>query len=365
MARPCVEQMADLSYALTSRTPFWLQRCIESWRKIDALRQLMFLMAGLYLASLVVLFHVGLRPAIPWAFAVVVPIVLVPFAVIFLIYSKHQLHYMLHITAAMWILVMYHVVLLWPIMALMLFLSRALAKIRFEWKLLLHGLFTTILGYAFLWNVNYLLARFVSAVHDPVLRATDEWIYSWFLTSVSYSQFFPIVHNEFLLLVLNNAYMVPFPEVMLLLLLVCQTGEAKRVCRFLRGLFALYAIGVLCFIIFPAIGPCLYYPGSLDAMRANVQIVQGMLHDYQASAVTGEPLMGYGYFIAVPSLHVMVALYLQRCLSTFPNLYAVFLPVNLMLIVSTVVLGYHYIVDALIAVFLMGAWALLHKSFRI
>lgn len=357
--------MADLSYALISRTPIWLQRWVDSCRNVDSLRQFMFVLAGLYLASIVALFHVGLSPAVPWAFALVVPILLVPFAVIFFYYSKQHLHYMLHMGAAVWILVMYNVVLIWPIIALMLFLSRALAKIRFEWKLLVYGLLTTILGYAFLWNLNYLLARFVSTLHDPVLRATDEWIYSWFLTSVSYTKFFPVVHNDFLILVLNNAYMALFPQVILVLLLVCQTGDANRVFRFLKGLFALYGIGVLGFIVYPAIGPCLYYPGSLDPTRANLQMIQGMLHDYHASAVTGEPLMGYGYFIAVPSLHVMVALYLQRCLFTFPGLYRVFLPVNLMLIMSTVILGYHYIVDALIAVAFMGAWMLVHKSFRI
>ena len=46
--------------------------------------------------------------------------------------------------------------------------------------------------------------------------------------------------------------------------------------------------------------------------------------------------MGYGYFIAVPSLHVMVALYLQRCLLPFAGLYRLFLPLNIMLILSTV-----------------------------
>lgn len=321
-------------------------------------------MAGLYFASLVVLFHAGLRPAVPWAFALVVPIVFVPFAIIFFQYSKQQLHYVLDMVAAVWILMMYSVFLIWPIMALMLFFARGIQKIRYEWRLLFDGLLATILGYAFLWNLNYLLARFVPAVHDPVLRALDEWIYSWLLTSVSYREFFPVVHNDFLILVLNNAYMVLFPEVILVLLLVCQTGDRSRVFRFLKGLFTLYAIGVLCFIIYPAIGPCLYYPGSLDATWSNHELIQGMLHDYHA-AIDGEPLMGYGYFIAVPSLHVMVALYLQRCLISFPGLYRVFLPVNLMLIVSTVILGYHYIVDALIAALFMGAWVLLQKSFRI
>jgi len=324
----------------------------------------MLAMAGMYAASLAALVHAGLRPAVPWDFALLVPILLVPFAIIFYFYSTQQIHSMLDIAAAASILVLYNVFLIWPILALALFASRAASTRQYQWRLFLDGMVTMILGYATLWNLNYLLARFVATVHDPVLRATDEWIYSWFLPSVNYTDFFPIVDNDFLVLLLNNAYSVLFPEIMLVLFLVCQTGEARRVSRFLKGLFALYAVGILCFLMYPAIGPCLYYPESLDPTRTNFQLIQGMRHDYYA-ALKGETLAGYGYFIAVPSLHVMVALYLQRCLLSFSRLYRVFLPVTFTLIASTVVLGYHYIVDALIAVILMGAWMLLHKSFRI
>jgi hypothetical protein len=321
-------------------------------------------MAGMYVASLAALFHAGLRPAVPWGFALLVPTLLVPFAIIFYFYSKQQIHPLLDIAATASILVLYNVFPIWPIIALALLAPRAASIRQYQWRLLFDGMLTIILGYATLWNFNYLLARFISTVNDPVLRATDQWLYSWFLSSVNYTDFFPIVDNDFLLLLLNNAYSVLFPEIMLVLFLVCQTGESRRVSRFLKGLFALYAVGVLCFLMYPAIGPCLYYPESLDPTRTNFELIQGMRHDYHA-AVNGEDLIGYGYFIAVPSLHVMAALYLQRCLIVFPRLYRVFLPVNLTLIASTVVLGYHYLVDALIAVILMGAWMLLHKSFRI
>ncbi len=356
--------MADLSYVLTLRRSGRLQRCLDSWRSTDSLRQFLLVMAGMYVASLAALFHAGLRPAVPWGFALLVPTLLVPFAIIFYLYSKQQIHPMLDIAAAASILVLYNVFPIWPIIALALLAPRAASIRQYQWRLLFDGMLTIILGYATLWNFNYLLARFVSTVNDPVLRATDQWLYSWFLSSVNYTDFFPIVDNDFLLLLLNNAYSVLFPEIMLVLFLVCQTGESRRVSRFLKGLFALYAVGVLCFLMYPAIGPCLYYPESLDPTRTNFELIQGMRHDYHA-AVNGEDLIGYGYFIAVPSLHVMAALYLQRCLIVFPRLYRVFLPVNLTLIASTVVLGYHYLVDALIAVILMGAWMLLHKSFRI
>jgi len=323
----------------------------------------MLVMAVFYLASLAALSFVGLRPAVPWGFTLLLPVLFVPFALIFLFYSRHQMHPALDTAAAVVILVAYQHFMIWPILAIGLLLSRSVEKIQYQWRLIRDGVVTTVLGYAALWNLNYLLARLVPTVHDSSLRASDEWIYSWFFSSVSYKDFFPILHDAFLVQVLNSAYMVLFPEVSLVLLLVCQTGEAGRVTRFLKGLFAFYTIGVMCFLIYPAIGPCLYYPDSLDPKQANL-LVEGMLHDYHA-AISGGTLKGYGYFIALPSLHVMVALYLQRCLVSFAGLYRVFLPVNVMLILSTVVLGYHYVIDALFAVLIMGIWMMLQKRFTI
>ena len=320
----------------------------------------MLVMAGVYFSSLVALLCIGLRPAVPWQFVLVVLLLSVPFAVIFLHYSRQRLPRILDVSTAAVVLALFNYLIIWPIIAIgILFITKA-ERIRWEWKLIGGGVVTTILGYASLWNLNYLLARFVPAVHDPALRAVDEWVYSWFLSPVSYVGLFPIVHNEWVVRLLNNAYALLFPEVILVLLLVCQTGDADKVSRFLKWLFGFYVIGVMCFVIYPAIGPCLYYPESLDPARADLQFVGGMLHDYQA-AIHGDPLMGYGYFIAVPSLHVMIALYLQRCLVPFSGLYRLFLPVNIMVLLSTVLLGYHYIVDAVFAVLIMSLWMIFWK----
>jgi hypothetical protein len=317
-------------------------------------------MAGLYISSLMALLCAGLRPAVPWQFALVVPFIMVPFAIIFFYYSRQRLPRILDVLTAAGVLCLANYLVIWPIIAIgILFFKRA-ERMRWEWKLIGGGVVTTILGYASLWNLNYLLARFVPAVYDPALRAIDERVYSWILSPVSYAGLFPVVHNEWLVQLFNNAYILLFPEVILVLLLVCQTGDAGKVSRFLKGLFGFYAIGLMCFVIYPAIGPCLYYPESLDPARADLRFVGGMLHDYQA-AIHGDPLMGYGYFIAMPSLHVMIALYLQRCLIQFAGLYRLFLPMNIMVILSTVLLGYHYIMDAVLAVLIMSLWMILWK----
>jgi PAP2 superfamily len=228
-------------------------------------------------------------------------------------------------------------------------------RIRWEWRLMLGGIVTMILGYGSLWNFNYLLARFVSAVHDSSLRTFDEWFYSWFMSTVNYSALFPIVHNAMLLKLLNNAYSILFAELLLGLLLVCQTRDAAKVCHFLKGLFGLYLIGVLCFVIYPAIGPCLYYPESIDSSRVEPRFMAGMLHDYKV-AMHGGSLDGYGYFIGFPSLHVMIAMFLQTHFAAYPGLFRLFLPINVILVLSTFLLGYHYILDTVAALVFMGIW---------
>jgi hypothetical protein len=148
---------------------------------------------------------------------------------------------------------------------------------------------------------------------------------------------FPSFTTSALIRLLNNAYSVLFPEVFTAVLVVCQTGDANQVTRFLKRLFTLYEVGVVSFLVHPAIGPCLYYPESLDLTRnPNLRFMSGMLHDFRSAAsADGGALRGYGYFMAVPSLHVLICTFLQATLAIRPVLFRVFLPVNTLLIAST------------------------------
>jgi membrane-associated phospholipid phosphatase len=61
--------------------------------------------------------------------------------------------------------------------------------------------------------------------------------------------------------------------------------------------------------------------------------------------IAGEQLSGFGYFVALPSLHVAAATFIQRSVRQAPWLYWTLLPVNGLLALSTVLLGYHYLLD--------------------
>jgi hypothetical protein len=60
---------------------------------------------------------------------------------------------------------------------------------------------------------------------------------------------------------------------------------------------------------------------------------------------TGGKLTGMGYFVALPSLHVAVAVLVQMTFRRTPLLFWTWLPITVLVILSTNLLGYHYLVD--------------------
>lgn len=247
----------------------------------------------------------------------------------------------------------------WPLLACLL---AALPGAKFRLKqagTLLSAFVVLVCGYGVVWNLNFLLMRYMSLHRwDPYLRALDVSIYSLFLgDGVDLNSMFPLVSHPLLLRLFDNAYAILIPEVILLAVLFSQRRDPRAITDYLRWLFGLYLVGILTYACFPVNGPHLYYPEQQDLARSlptTVAMAEGMMHDYQVAKVGGQ-LTGFGYFIAVPSLHVLASIFLQHSLRSFPVLFRLFLPVNVALCLSTVVLGYHYIFDffAAVAVYLV------------
>src|SRR4030095_11167869 len=128
------------------------------------------------------------------------------------------------------------------------------------------------------------------------------------------------------------------------------------VARWLMVLFGAYALGLAVFAFVPAVGPFAYQP---DAFRPDFRksftfsVMTAVPGEYR-QLLNGGPLTGFGYFVAMPSLHVAVATLAQRALKPAPLLYWAFLPINILLMSSTFLLGYHYFLD-LPAGFLVAA----------
>jgi membrane-associated phospholipid phosphatase len=121
----------------------------------------------------------------------------------------------------------------------------------------------------------------------------------------------------------------------------------EAVARCLGVLFGAYAIGLAMFAAFPAVGPPIYVPASFKSEWSGTftaHLMTAMAGEYR-QLQTGGQLNGFGYFVAFPSLHVAAAVILQRCMREAPWLYWTWAPVTALLILSTVVLGYHYLLD--------------------
>lgn len=177
------------------------------------------------------------------------------------------------------------------------------------------------------WNLNYLLMRYMLPYRwDPVIRSFDMQLYGWwFGSSIDLTAFFPLVSNQVLLRGFDNAYAFLIPEVILVAFLLTQHSEPALLRNYLQRLFGLYGIGIAVYCFFPVNGPHLYYPEQQDlthSLPGTVALANGMMHDYQVAKVGGQ-LVGFGYFIAVPSLHVLVAVFLQHCLYPFRTLFRI------------------------------------------
>ena len=204
-----------------------------------------------------------------------------------------------------------------------------------------------IVGFGTVNNLSYVAARITADhVHDPDLQALDLVIYRFFISpTVSYEGIFPLTESRLWFHLLENAYTMFVAEIFVVM---CTLLVMRRsVLPFYRALFTCYLIGLITFTVYPAVAPDVYYPGSLGAAyqgTVTAGIARGLSAEYLALK-NGLPLTGFGYFIALPSMHVTISVLSQVFLAASPIHFWTFLPINVLLVLSTVVLGHHYIVD--------------------
>lgn len=334
---------------------------------VAGLRWHALLLALLLILTTGVVIVTGMRPAVPVAFAILIVVIGLPFAACLTWLAKREqtrgtVAWAWCIALAMGILATWHHPLVWPLLALALTGLPATGLRVSRWNVVLLAAVALFCGYGIVWNANYALERLLPVRRwDPEMRAFDLWLYrQWSGGEVDLTAAFPIAVHPWLLRAFDNAYTLLLSEVLVVTFLLTQTRSAARVAGFLGRLWALYAIGIAIFAVFPVNGPSLYYPEQQDLTRSlpsTVALATGMLNDYQAVR-TGAALSGFGYFIAVPSLHVLVAIFLQHRLASYPVLFRAFLPINILVALSTVALGYHYVFDVVAAVAVYAACVL-------
>jgi membrane-associated phospholipid phosphatase len=217
-----------------------------------------------------------------------------------------------------------------------------------------------VLGLGTVCNLNYLLApRVAGTLNDPALMRLDLSLYRLLLPSpVEPRGLFPLVSDTTIFRFLESAYHIVFAELFLVVLVLL--WHRRDVSGFLRAVFLAYFAGLVVFALYPAVGPCIHYPETFRPefhSTATHYLMRKMTAEWSA-ATAKMPVNGLAYFVAVPSLHAALATLCQCFLRRTGVVFWTFLPVNVAVVLSTVLLGYHYIVDVPLGVLLglAAAW---------
>jgi hypothetical protein len=187
------------------------------------------------------------------------------------------------------------------------------------------------------------------------MRATDLWFYGRFGLDVSsYSAVFPLVEGP-LFAWLDGAYYLLLVELIALTLAIAWDGgdRDRTLVRLAASIATCYAAGVCVFLAVPVAGPCLYYPESISQSILGTATYTGMtssLAEFRTFRASGRMLTGFGYFIALPSLHAALATALQWFAARRAPWAWALLPVNAGATLATFLLGWHYAIDTALGI---------------
>ena len=307
--------------------------------------------------SAATLLWVGVTPATAWTFILGLLLVVLPFAYglargLFLLETLLRGHGLVPPlcvalgVAVTWCYRLHNPVFVFSCLLLLAIVGVDCRRDRARLRYVAAVVGTMFTGFVTVSNLSYLIARLTfDRVHDPALRDLDLTIYRAFVPGLRYEGLFPLTDSALWFHLLENAYMMLFPEIVVVLVVLHLTGS--DILGFFERTFACYGIGLLVSMVYPAVSPCVYYPESFRATYEGTiafGLGRALALDYVALR-HGLPLNGLGYFVAVPSLHVAMAVFLQGSLAVSRMHFWTFLPVNLLLVSSTVVLGQHYLID--------------------
>ncbi len=326
--------------------------------------------AGAFLVSVAGLEWVGLHPVAPWGLIIVLALT-VPFAYGVSIGAslleraigawKHGIPACAGVAgcAVLWAYQLESPIL--RILDLVLFsvlAARLLAGPRngFATSLLM-GLLALGLSQAAISYLNYVaLVAAANRMRDPVVQALDLRMYRVIYgRPVDYAGIFPLVSSGILFAAFERAYVMLFAEMAVVVFGLIE--DVPRLRWYLIRMFACYVAGLAVFLAWPVAGPFLYYPQSFRSGYEATTTSLWMRSSYlEFSAIRShlQPITGFGYFVGLPSLHTAMALLCQLSLRRSRMLFWMVLPINALIIASTVVLGYHYALDVVAGVALVA-----------
>lgn len=129
-------------------------------------------------------------------------------------------------------------------------------------------------------------------------------------------------------------------------------GPRARAERFFGFVFAAYAPGLAGYFLVPAVGPAVAF-----AEQFTTPLAGGLLTRLNASVIAS----GTSVYDLFPSLHTCITLVLlEHDRLAHPRRFRLLLPLGAAIVVSTIVLRYHYAADVLAGALLFAGYRLAH-----
>lgn len=225
-----------------------------------------------------------------------------------------------------------------------------------------------VICYAIISNLNYLALKIsVNDLNDVLFQRIDMALYKLFIGGeINYIGLFPLLKNDSLFKFFENAYGLLFFSIFIALFLITLRGG--DIIEYFLVLFRCYFFGLLIFVIFPVVGPCIYFPNSFSSQFHGTithKVMIGFLDGYDAVKRGVYKESGVGYFVAFPSLHVAVSIVVQYYCRSSLFIFWMMFPIATAIVVSTFFLGYHYLVDIPAGVLTAVCSILLYKSLKL
>jgi hypothetical protein len=193
--------------------------------------------------------------------------------------------------------------------------------------------------------------------YDAAFNAMDKWILrGWSVSDLSHwaLRSFPLAFFRFLELI----YFGMFPQIGATIVLVSVSDGKNRGLQFVGTILMAYYLTLGLFYLWPSHGPYSLCPGHFSRFPASLDVyaIQKSLMAHALALWNHVPIqrISAGYFIAFPCMHIAQPLIVMWFLRRWKRMLMVLCAYDCLLIVSILLLEWHYVVDIIGGILVAG-----------
>jgi len=193
--------------------------------------------------------------------------------------------------------------------------------------------------------------------YDAAFNAMDKWmLHGWSVSDLSHwaIRTYPLSFFQFL----EFIYFGMFPQIGATVILVSVSGGKNRGLQFVGTILMAYYLTLGLFYLWPSHGPYSLGPERFSRFPATLQVyaIQENLMARALALWNHVPIqrISGGYFIAFPCMHIAQPLIVMWFLRRWKRMLMVLCAYDCLLIVSILLLEWHYVVDLIGGIFVAG-----------